>query len=87
MAIKVKILNMGGMSQARLLEYFYSIGGKNLGDGKFVGQDWEIEVQKEKIVSLGSLNIPSTIVIFRCEDAIIDNMLKDFRQKFLTAGG
>jgi hypothetical protein len=85
--IKEKRLEMRGMGRNELIEYFNSIGEKDESLMKFTGQDWEVEVNEENIIIMGSLAITSTVVVFRCEEKILEKMLYEFRLRFLTAGG
>lgn len=80
-------LEMRGMKRIELVNYFISIGGKVIDDEKFTSQGWQAEIAKEKLVILGSLKIPATIVILRCRKDISEKMLTAFRLRFLSAGG
>jgi hypothetical protein len=82
-----KILEMRGMQRSEIVNYFISINGKNIGDGKFISEVWEVEIGEEIVITLGALKIPSTTVIFRCKKEISETMVLAFRLKFLTAGG
>lgn len=78
---------MRGMKRIEIVDYFISIGGEAVDGEKFTSQGWQAEISKEKLVILGSLKIPATIVILRCRKDISEQMLAAFRLKFLTAGG
>jgi len=82
-----KKLEMRGMKRVEIVNYFISIGGKVISDRKFIGQGWQVEIEKERVVTLGALKIPATIVSLRCRKDIIEQMLADFRLRFLSAGG
>ncbi|MGK0465764.1 MAG: hypothetical protein ACJAX4_001045 [Clostridium sp.] len=82
-----KILEMRGMKRIEIVNYFISIGGKVIDDEKFSGKGWQAEIAKEKLVILGSLKIPATIVTLRCREEISEQMLYAFRLRFLSAGG
>jgi hypothetical protein len=82
-----KTLEMRGMKRIEIVNYFISIGGKAVDGEKFTSQGWQAEISNEKLVVLGSLKIPATIVILRCRKEISEQMLTAFRLKFLTAGG
>jgi len=82
-----KELEMRGMKRREIVNYFSTLTGKVIGDDLFVGKGWEVYISQEKLLAIGSLNIPSTIVKFRCTKGIMDKMIGDFRLKFLTAGG
>lgn len=87
MMIIEKTLEMRGMPREEIITYFISINGKNVCLGKFIGENWEVEVSEESRVKIGSLEIPSTTVVFRSEKENLEQMISKFRLKFLSAGG
>lgn len=87
MDVMEKVLEMGGMQRREIVDYIISIGGEDIGDGKYVGQDWVVEIGEEKLVSIGSLIITSTRVTFRCRKERLEQMVDAFRLRFLSAGG
>jgi hypothetical protein len=82
-----KNLEMRGMKRVEIVNYFISIGGEAMEVEKFIGQGWEVKIMQEELVTLGSLKIPATIVNLRCRKDLIEQMLVDFRLRFLSAGG
>ncbi len=82
-----KSLEMRGMKRIEIVNYFISIGGTFVDQEKFIGEGWQVELGKEKIIAIGSLKIPATIVILRCRKEISDEMMDAFRLRFLSAGG
>jgi hypothetical protein len=82
-----KNLEMRGMKRIEIVNYFISIGGKVMSAEKLLGQGWQVEIAKEKLVTLGSLKIPATIVILRCRKDMSEQLLAAFRLRFLSAGG
>jgi len=82
-----KELEMRGMRRIEIVNYFISLGGKSISPENFIGNGWEVAISKEKIIALGSLMIPATIVIFRCREELIDGIMVAFRLRFLSAGG
>lgn len=78
---------MRGMKRIELINYFISIGGKDMGGGKYAGQGWQVEISNENLVTLGSLKFPATIVTLRCRKDLSEPMLYAFRLRFLSAGG
>lgn len=78
---------MRGMRRSEIIDYFIGIDGKDLGLGKFKGQDWVVEVSEESLITIGSLEIPSTTVLFRGDEERLEQMVFEFRLKFLSAGG
>jgi hypothetical protein len=87
LAILHRTFEMRGMHRDDLIEYFISLNGKNVGFGKFIGEKWEVEVCEEDTIAIGSLNLPTTTVVFSCEEELFEPMIYAFRLKFLSAGG
>lgn len=81
-----KTLEMRGMQRREIVSYFIN-NGKNITDGKFTYEGWEVYISEEVMVELGALRIPSTTVIFHGEKESLDKIILEFRLKFLTAGG
>jgi hypothetical protein len=80
-------VEMRGMKRAEIVNYFISIGGNALDSEKLLGQGWEVEISKEKTITLGSLKFPATVVILRCRKDLMEQMIAHFRLRFLSAGG
>ncbi len=81
------ILEMRGMKRIEIVNYFISIDGKDMGSEKYAGQGWQVEIAEEKLVTLGSLKIPATILTLSCREDLLEQMLYAFRLRFLSAGG
>lgn len=75
------------MKRIEIVNYFISIGGEIISDENFIGNWWEVDIAKEKTITLGSLKIPATIVVLSCREDLLDGMIADFRLRFLSAGG
>ena len=82
-----KILEMRGMKRIEIVNYFISIDGKIIDDEKYAGKGWQVEIAEEKLVTLGSLKIPATVVTLRCREDLSEQMMYAFRLRFLSAGG
>lgn len=82
-----KKLEMRGMKRVEIVNYFIRLGCKVISDESFIGLGWEVEISKEKTITLGSLKIPATILVFRCKEDLLDGMMVAFRLRFLSAGG
>jgi hypothetical protein len=82
-----KTLEMRGMQRREIVSYFINVNEKNIVDGKFIGEGWEVYISEEVIIELGALRIPSTTVIFQGKKESLDKIILEFRLKFLTAGG
>lgn len=82
-----KSLEMRGMKRKEIVNYFISISGKVIDNELIRGEGWQAEIEEEKLVIIGSLKIPATIVILRCRKDLLQQMLVDFRLRFLSAGG
>lgn len=82
-----KGFDMRGMKRAELVDYFLSIGGKTSDYEKILGQGWQVEVGNETLITMCSLKFPATLVILRCREDILEEMMDAFRLRFLSAGG
>jgi len=80
-------LEMRGMPRALIVDYLLSIGGLPVGQGKFLGSDWEVIIGDEHSINLGSIRIPARELIFRAEEELCRSMVTAFRLEFLSAGG
>ncbi|HBW38846.1 hypothetical protein [Desulfosporosinus sp. BICA1-9] len=87
MAIKEYCLEMRGMPHQDLVDYFLSIGGKQIGQGLYLGPDWEVNLSDDWTCTIGSIQIPATQVIFRVNEEDWPEIMKAFRFRFLSAGG
>jgi hypothetical protein len=87
MEVVEKILEMRGMRRREIVAYFVEIAEIDMGEGKFRGKGWEVQVGDEDIAFLGSLKIPATRVRFVCDIQTMEKALAAFRLKFLSAGG
>lgn len=82
-----KVIETRQVARKELIDYFRSIKGEYLGEGKFVGEHWKVLIGEEKDVFLGSIKFISILVTFQCEEKLIDKMINAFRLKFLRGGG
>ena len=87
MAVKTYSLEMRGMPQRDLQDYFLSIGVKQVGKGLYLGPNWEVELSDEWLCTLGSIQIPATQVTFRADEEEWTEIVQAFRLRFLSAGG
>lgn len=87
MTITEHILEMRGMPHRDLEEYFLAIGGKQVGQGVYLGPNWEVDLSGERTCTLGSLQIPATQVRFRVDEEDWPKIYNAFRLRFLSAGG
>ena len=87
MMLKEHILEMRGMPRRDLEEYFISIGGKQVGRGTYEFPNWNVELADEHYLTIGSLQIPATIVTFRVNEEDWSKIVDAFHLRFLSAGG
>jgi hypothetical protein len=80
-------MEMRGMPRILIEDYFVSIGGHPVGQGKFVGLYWEVTIGGEQTIDFGSIKIPARQVTIRAEEELCRSMVNAFRLKFLSAGG
>jgi len=87
MTIKTYSLEMRGMPHRDLIEYFLSIGGKQVRQGTYLGPNWEVELSDEWTCTLVSIQVTATQVKFRVKEEDWPEIVKAFRLRFLSAGG
>lgn len=87
MVIAEKTLEMRGIRRTEIMDYFISIDGEQIRDGKFIVGDSEVEVSEESLISIGSFKFPATLVKFHGDRELIEQLILAFRFKFLRAGG
>lgn len=80
-------LEMRGMHRKDIMIYFMGIDVIFTEPNLFIGEDWEVTVNEERIIKIGSLYIPSTVVEFKGESNKLTTALTEFRLRFLSAGG
>ncbi|WP_432664017.1 hypothetical protein R9X47_26070 [Wukongibacter baidiensis] len=78
---------ISGINRVYIIEYFISICSSYDNQGNFKGANWEVEVAKEEYRKLGSIELPSTQIVFRANEDLVNQMVDRFRIKFLSAGG
>lgn len=82
-----KLFEMRGMKREELVNYFISIGGSYVGNMKYIGIDWEVEIGEQEICRLGVIEIPAAKILLSVEEENFDSMVEAFRLRFLSAGG
>ncbi|ODA42239.1 hypothetical protein [Desulfosporosinus sp. BG] len=87
MAIAEHSLEMRGMPHRDLEEYFLAIGGKYVGQGTYLGPNWEVKLSDEWTCRLRLIQIPATLVTFRVNEEDWQQIYNAFRLRFLSAGG
>jgi hypothetical protein len=73
-----KNLEMRGMRRKEIMDYFLEVHN---------GINYQVDVGEESFVSLGSITIPATVVVFRGEEEYVEEAIEKFRLRFLSAGG
>jgi hypothetical protein len=82
-----KTLEMRGIRRSEIVDYFKSINGEEVSDGKFIVRESKVEVSEESFAQLGSFKLPATKVKFRGKKEFIEPLISAFSLKFLRAGG
>jgi len=78
---------ISGIPYKYIIDYFCEITSKNDNQSIFYSMDWKVEVVPEENRVLRKIYIPATRVIFRGNQKACEKAIKDFRMKFLSAGG
>jgi len=86
-----KTFIMRGKERQEFLEYFARLGGisSNGPDGRMLlkGEGWMAEIGPQTVYMLKTIAFPEVEVTIEAEDKVFEGMLKDYRIRFLTAGG
>lgn len=82
---------MRGKERHEFTEYFGRIGGipSEVSDGTiiFKGDAWAAKISPQNVYMLRTIRFPEVEVTIEAEDEVFEALLKDYRIKFLTAGG
>lgn len=87
MMTKEEIIYSGTLRKY-ILEYFTTISSGSNNKGTFWYENkWRVEVFPQEYISKGLISIPSTKVVIRSDEKTCNKLVKQFRMKFLSAGG
>lgn len=75
-----------GISKRLALEYLEGMGGERDGDA-VEADDWRAEVRERDDVSIGSLDLTPLEVTFEGDEAVLEDVVEEFSQKAMRAGG
>ena len=82
---------MRGTRREEYLSYFEKIGeGREEIPGstsRVTGKGWMVLVGPESEIQMGSIRFPEVPITINCEDDLFDAFIRDYRLKFMTAGG
>ncbi|NYE56742.1 hypothetical protein [Carboxydothermus ferrireducens] len=76
-----------GISLSEIEEYFENICEKKEGKHKYLGKGWVVELVPEEPRTLGKISRPRTRIIFSGDKEICEELIKNYRKKFLRVGG
>ncbi|MBP1919912.1 hypothetical protein [Youngiibacter multivorans] len=86
-----KTFLMRGKERQEFLEYFSRLGGisseESDGTMLFKGEGWMAEIGPQTVYMLKTITFPEVEVTIEADDKVFEGLLKDYRIKFLTAGG
>lgn len=82
---------MRGKKRQEFLAYFEGIGGRREEipehETRFDGKDWTVTVGPESEVKIGAIGFSEVPITITCEVERFDAFVKEYRLKFMTAGG
>jgi len=76
-----------GISLPEIEEYFENICAKKEGKHKYLGKGWAVELLPEEPRTFRMISRPRTRIIFRGDKEICEELIKNYRKKFLRVGG
>ena len=80
-------LEMRGIPRNYFVEYFNEIVCTQLGNSRYKGIGWEVEIDDEHYCFLGSIKISVTKIFITGEEEHCQNLIVKFNRKFLRVGG
>lgn len=76
-----------GISVRVALVYLESIGGEVLDEHRAEGEGWAAELSAESVAIGPSLELTEVTVVFEGEEERLDELIPQFEQKAMRAGG
>jgi len=78
---------ISGIPRKKIEEYLKFICRYSINENKYIGDGWKIEIIGENISKFGSLKLIKTTILFRADSEKLQELISNFRSKFLSAGG
>lgn len=81
-----------GISERLARRYLSNLGGEieggdTEGDGDVVADDWRASISSEKVSIGPSVRLTEVTVVFEGDEEALDDLVEDFSQKAMRAGG
>ena len=81
-----------GISERLARHYLSNLGGEiedgdPEGDADVVGDDWRASLSSEKVGVGPSVQLTEVTVVFEGDEETLDDLIEDFSQKAMRAGG
>ena len=77
---------ISGAPYQEIVQYLLTISS-NANGRLYEGDNWQIFLQSQEDVRMGSLKLSKTTLVFRGEEASVRFQVESFRRRFLSAGG
>ncbi len=78
---------ISGIPPEHIEEYLKMICDRNIGNTEYYGNGWEIILSYQEPRVFSKISIPVTKILFIGDEMECQSIIKDFRMKFLSAGG
>lgn len=78
---------ISGIYPKYIIEYFNDICTESIGNRKFIGDGWEVELIDNEPIIKRTISLPSTNIVFTGNKKICLEEIYKYRMKFLSAGG
>lgn len=76
-----------GISLRLARRYLGNLGGEVVDDTTVDGDGWTADLSAEKVSIGKSLQLTEVTVVFQGDEAVLDDLVDDFSQKAMRAGG
>lgn len=76
-----------GISQRLARKYLANLGGEVESEDRVVGEDWSASLSADTVSVGRSLTLTEVTVVFEGDPGTLDELVEDFSQKAMRAGG
>jgi len=83
---RMKITIESGVSHSEIVHYFQALCLTETGHS-FSGPGWQVTILSMNWVKMGSLTLPRVRLEFRGDPTVVEALVKEYRLRYLSAGG
>jgi hypothetical protein len=76
-----------GISPRLAAHYLQNLGGEQTDDDTIVADDWQANLSSEQVSIGPTLSLTEVTVVFEGDSTVLDELVEQFSQKAMRAGG